>query len=36
MGWGLNDRTRIEGDYDWLDTEEWRIPKPTDIGITAK
>lgn len=36
LGWGLNDATRLEGDYDWLDTEEWRILKPTDIGITAK
>lgn len=36
MGWGLNDATRLEGDYDWLDTEEWRILKPTDIGITAR
>ena len=36
MGWGLNDRTHREGDFDWLDTDEWRILKPTDVGITAK
>ena len=36
MGWGLNDATRLEGDYDWLDTEEWRILKPTDIGIATR
>ncbi len=36
LGWGINDRTGREGDYDWLDTEEWRILKPTDIGITTR
>ena len=35
LGWGLNDRTSREGDYDWLDTEKWRILEPTDIGITT-
>ncbi len=36
MGWGINDATRREGDYDWLDTEEWRILTPTEIGVTTK
>jgi hypothetical protein len=33
LGWGINDRTRREGDYDWLNTKDWRILKPTDIDF---
>lgn len=28
LGWGLNE-------HDWLDTDEWRILVPTDIGFTT-
>ncbi len=37
LGWGINDRSRREGDYDWLNTKEWRILKPAYIlNINAK
>jgi len=37
LGWGINDRTRSGGDYDWLNTQEWRILKPAYIlNINAK
>jgi len=35
MGWGLNDRTRAAGDYDWLKTSEFKITAPKDIGFNA-
>lgn len=31
LGWGINNRTPREGDYDWLNTKDWRILKPTYI-----
>ncbi len=31
LGWGINDRTRSVGDYDWLNTKDWRVLKPTYI-----
>ncbi|HRS21846.1 MAG TPA: hypothetical protein P5510_08790 [Clostridia bacterium] len=37
LGWGINDRTRREGDYDWLNTKDWRVLKPAYIfNINAK
>lgn len=35
FGWGINDRTRKEGDYDWLNIKEWRVLKPTATGFKS-
>jgi hypothetical protein len=36
MGWGINSRTWSEGDYDWLDSEELEVFKPTEVSITSR
>lgn len=36
LGWGINDRSRKEGDYDWLNIKDWRVLTPTDTDFNVK